>query len=332
MAFGRVPGYPDFSSAGSSAFIPEVWSTKLVEKFYDATVLTHISNTNYEGEIKGLGDKVWIRTRGSVPVYLNVYQKGGVLPPPDRIESPRLQLLIDQNTYFYFGIDDIDKYQSDIALMNQWAEDATENEKVAIDTDVLAYLMGYGGYNPLIQYSTSKVDSLNQGATAGRISGLYDMGAVNSPAQVTTANVIKYLAMAEAVLGEYNIPDDASKFFIMPRVMAMLLKTSDIKDASMMGDGTSALRSGRLGRLLNFTLYASNLLPNRLDPTTNQRSFYCLFGHPLGLTFADQFTETDYIDKPETTFGKFIKSLHVFGREVIKSSALGCLYAAPTIT
>lgn len=332
MGFGLAPGYPQYNASGPSAFIPEVWSTKLVEKFYDATVLTHISNTNYEGEIKGLGDKVWIRTRGQVPVYLNVYQKGGVLPAPDRIESPRLQLLIDQNTYFYFGIDDIDKYQSDIALMNQWSEDATENEKVAIDTDVLAYVLGYGGYNPAIQYTTSLVDSLNQGATAGRISGLYDLGAVNAPAQVTTANVIKYLAMAEAVLGEYNIPDDANKFFVMPRVMAMLLKTSDIKDATMMGDGTSVLRSGRLGRLLNFTLYASNLLPNRLDPTTGQRSFYCLFGHPLGLTFADQFTETDYIDKPETTFGKFIKSLHVFGREVIKPSAIGCLYAAPTLT
>jgi len=332
MAFGTAPGYPDYSAAGSSAFIPEIWSAKLVEKFYDATVLTHISNTNYEGEIKGLGDKVWIRTRGTAPVYLNVYQKGGVLKPPDRIESPRAQLLIDQNTYFYFGIDDIDKYQSDIALMSQWAEDATENEKVAIDTDVLAYVLGYGGYNPLIQYSTSKVYSLNQGLTAGRVSGLYNLGAVDAPAQVTTANIIKYLAMAEAVLGEANIPDDASKFFIMPRVMAMLLKTSDIKDASMMGDATSALRSGRLGRLLNFTLYASNLLPSRIDPTTSQLSFYCLFGHPLGLTFADQFTETDYIDKPETTFGKFIKSLHVFGREVIKDSALGCLYAAPTIT
>ncbi len=332
MGIGRVPGYPDYGPQGPSAFIPEVWSTKLVEKFYDATVLTHISNTNWQGEIKGLGDKVWIRTRGTVPVYLNVYQKGGVLPPPDRIESPRLQLLIDQNTYFYYGIDDIDKYQSDIALMSQWAEDATENEKVAIDTDCLAYTLGYGGYNPLIQYTTSQVDSLNQGATAGKISGLYNLGAVNAPAQVTVANIIKYLAMAEAVLGEYNIPDDANKFFIMPRVMAMLLKTSDIKDATMMGDATSALRSGRLGRLLNFTLFGSNLLPRRLDPTTGQLSFYCLFGHPMGLTFADQFTETDYIDKPETTFGKFIKSLHVFGRQVVKPSAIGCLYCAPTIT
>ena len=281
---------------------------------------------------------MWIRTRGTAPVYLNVYQKGGVLPPPDRIESPRVQLAIDQNTYFYFGIDDIDKYQSDLALMSQWAEDATENDKVAIDTDVLAYVIGRGGYNAAIQYTTSQIDALNQGATAGRISGLYDMGAYDStgaashPVQVTTANVIKQLAQAEAVLGEYNIPDDQNKFFIMPRIMAMLLKTSDIKDASMMGDGTSALRSGRLGRLLNFTLYASNLLPHGVDPTTNQMSFHCLFGHPLGLTFADQFVETDYIDKPETTFGKFIKSLHVFGRQVIKPSALGCFYCAPTIT
>ncbi len=338
MGFGRAPGYPDYSSAGLSAFIPEKWSTKLVEKFYDATVLSHVANTNWQGEIKGLGDKVWIRTRGAVPVYLNVYQKGGVLPPPDRIESPRLQLLIDQNTHFYFGVDDIDKYQSDISLMSQWAEDATEGEKVAIDTDVLAYVMGRGGYNPAIQYTVSKIDALNQGAAAGKVSGLYNLGTydatgvASAPAQVTTANIIKYLAMAEAVLGEYNIPDDQSKFFIMPRVMAMLLKTSDIKDASMMGDATSALRSGRLGRLLNFTLYASNLLPHGVDPTTGQMSFHCLFGHPLGLTFADQFTETDYIDKPETTFGKYIKSLHVFGREVVKPSALGCLYAAPTIT
>lgn len=332
MGFGTAPGMPDYTSAGSSAFIPEVWSTKLVEKFYDATVLTHISNTNYEGEIKGLGNIVWIRTRGTAPVYLNVYQKGGTLPAPDRIESPRVQLLIDQNTHFYIGIDDIDKYQSDLDLMGQWAEDANENQKVAIDTDVLAYVMGYGGYNPLIQYTTSQVDASNRGAAAGRISGLYNLGAVNAPAQVSATNIIKYLAMAEAVLGEYNIPDDTSKFFIMPRVMAMLVKTSDIKDASMMGDATSALRSGRLGRLLNFTLYASNLLPSRVDPTTGQLSFYCLFGHPLGLTFADQFVETDYIDKPETTFGKFIKSLHVFGRQVIKPSALGCLYAAPVLT
>ncbi len=50
MSLGTAVGYPNYDSAGTSAFIPEVWSSKLVEKFYDATVLTHISNTNYEGK------------------------------------------------------------------------------------------------------------------------------------------------------------------------------------------------------------------------------------------------------------------------------------------
>jgi len=50
MSVARVPGHPDYSSAGTSKFIPEIWSTKLIEKWYDATVLTHISNTNYEGK------------------------------------------------------------------------------------------------------------------------------------------------------------------------------------------------------------------------------------------------------------------------------------------
>jgi hypothetical protein len=35
--------------AYSGVFIPEIWSGKLLEKFYSATVLAAISNTDYEG-------------------------------------------------------------------------------------------------------------------------------------------------------------------------------------------------------------------------------------------------------------------------------------------
>lgn len=37
------------SIAPGSRFIPEIWSSKLVTKFYDSTVLAAISNTDYEG-------------------------------------------------------------------------------------------------------------------------------------------------------------------------------------------------------------------------------------------------------------------------------------------
>lgn len=37
------------ADAAASRFIPELWSSKLVTKFYDSTVLAAISNTDYEG-------------------------------------------------------------------------------------------------------------------------------------------------------------------------------------------------------------------------------------------------------------------------------------------
>jgi hypothetical protein len=37
------------SPAYSGTFIPEIWSGKLIEKFYATTVLAAIANTDYEG-------------------------------------------------------------------------------------------------------------------------------------------------------------------------------------------------------------------------------------------------------------------------------------------
>ena len=47
---------------------PEIWSGKLIEKFYASTVLAAISNTDYEGEIKNKGDKVIIRTKPTITI------------------------------------------------------------------------------------------------------------------------------------------------------------------------------------------------------------------------------------------------------------------------
>lgn len=36
----RVGGYPDISSTSTPGFTPEVWSGRLVEKFYKTTLFT----------------------------------------------------------------------------------------------------------------------------------------------------------------------------------------------------------------------------------------------------------------------------------------------------
>ena len=37
------------ATAGMGAYIPEIWSGSLIEKFYKASVFSDISNTDYEG-------------------------------------------------------------------------------------------------------------------------------------------------------------------------------------------------------------------------------------------------------------------------------------------
>ena len=63
-----------FPSAGANSadnFISEIWSKKLQAKFYANTVLPQVSNTDYEGEISGQGNKVIIRTVPDVTVAVS---------------------------------------------------------------------------------------------------------------------------------------------------------------------------------------------------------------------------------------------------------------------
>lgn len=91
-ALPSAAGYPAYSGT----FIPQIWSGKLVEKFYDATVFGDISNTDYEGEIKAMGDTVNIRT---VPnITIQDYVKGQKLATQTP-ESANVTLNINKGKY-----------------------------------------------------------------------------------------------------------------------------------------------------------------------------------------------------------------------------------------
>jgi len=77
MSVPASGGYPQYSyntNPSGSAFIPEIWSGKLQVKFYKSTVLAEITNNDWEGEIKSMGDTVHIR---SIPtITIRNYEKG----------------------------------------------------------------------------------------------------------------------------------------------------------------------------------------------------------------------------------------------------------------
>ena len=309
----------DYYGAGSGTdaytgkFIPEIWSGKLQVKFYQSTVLSEITNNDWEGEIKDQGDKVEIRT---VPtITISNYSKGQTLssqvPTTDLVE-----LLIDKGKYFQTVVDDVDDVQSDLKLMDIFTNDASQQMKIAIDTDVLSSLVGASV-------------SANEGATAGAISGDLNLGVSTGQSkaavEVTSTNVIDKVITMGQVLDEQNAPEDG-RWLIIPAWLAAKIKTSDLKDASITGDSMTPLRNGRLGMIDRFTLYVSNLLPSQTSITgegqdSSVKAFSCFAGTRDAITFASQITRMETL-RSQTTFGNLVRGLNVYGYKVIKPEAL----------
>lgn len=308
------------STAYSGTFIPEVWSGKLVEKFYKATVLGAVANTDYEGEIKNYGDKVQIRSRPDVTIAdYSANMELAVTRP----SVAKQTMNIDKGKYFNLALDDVMEVQSDIDQLSIWAEDAAEQMKINIDNDVLnTGLVGNAA-------------AANMGNTAGAISSSYRIGTVAAPAYInkvaagtgagdSASNdraVVDFIVDCGSVLDEQNIPE-SGRWMVIPAWVAGLIKQSDLKDASLSGDGTSILRNGRLGMIDRFTLYISNVLS---ADATYTSSFPVLFGTKAGFSFASQVTKMETI-RSERTFSNLLRGLQVYGYKVVNSVALGSAY------
>jgi hypothetical protein len=307
--------YPAGSTGNGLAaaqFIPEIWSGKLVEKFYNSTVLAAISNTDYEGEIRNQGDKVIIRTKPTITI--SDYRADGSLALQRPVGS-NVELVIDKGKYFSVILDDVMEIQSDLNNMGMWADDASEQFKITIDTDVLS---------GILDQATA---TTNRGATAGAISADVNLGVTTSPlALVSTdpasgeVDVLDMILRLGQVLDEQNIPE-TGRWLVMPTWASTLIKRSELRQAYLSGDGQSMLRNGRIGMIDRFTLYTSNLLPAGVAGGLAAGETAVYAGHAHGLTFASQFSKMETL-RSESTFGQILRGLQVYGYKVVDGVAL----------
>jgi len=307
------PIYPAGSTPnalGTNGFIPEIWSGKLVEKFYAATVLSAISNTDYEGEIKNQGDKVFIRTKPTITI--NDYRADGDLSV-QRPEGSYVELDINQAKYFNLILDDVMEVQSDLNVLSIWADDASEQFKITVDTAVLLGMLG-------------TAVAANRGTAAGAISGSINLGVTGTPLAVVAnspsvgqVDILDVLLRLGQTLDEQNIPE-TGRWVVLPTWAATLIKRSELRQAYLSGDAVSMLRNGRMGMVDRFTLYSSNLLPSGTNVGASGE--YVIYaGHAHGLTFASQFTKLETI-RSERTFGTLLRGLQVYGYKTVDGKAL----------
>lgn len=301
MAYPVASGRTDYSTSNASGpkFVPEIWSGKLQVKYYRTTVFSEIANTDWEGEIKGQGDKIYIRTIPTITV--NNYAKGDNLTNQVPTSTP-IEMLIDKGKYFAVVLDDVDAVQADVKLMDMFTNDATEQMKIAIDSDVLDG----------VKLSAA---AANRGSAAGAISGNINLGTDAAPRAVTKANVLDLILDAGQVLDEQNVPE-TGRWMLVPSWMAAMIKGSDLRQAYLTGDSVSPLRNGKLGMIDRFTLYVSNNLPR-----TGDNDSFLMAGTRDAISFASQMTNVETL-RAQSTFGNIVRGLNVYGYRVTQPNAL----------
>lgn len=290
------------STSHSGTYTPEIWSGKTLVKFYKACVLADISNTDYEGEIKSKGDTVKIRTVPDITISdYEINQKLNYQRPKPGV----VDLSIDKGKYYAVAINDVERLQSDIKYVEKWSDDAGQQLAISIDRSVLADI-----------YADAGAD--NKGLTAGKISGSINMGVTGTPLEVTKTNILEVIVDMGVILGEQDRPT-TDRFVVLPEIMTGLIKKSDLKDASLSGDGTSILRNGLIGGINHFKIYSSNSLTTVTDGSN--LVFNCIAGHKSALTFASQLTQNETLKNPDD-FGDLMRGLQVYGYKVIQPDSL----------
>ena len=137
-------------------FIPTVWSAQMLRSLKNDNVAARLSDARYRSDAK-YGEEIKINGVGKVAI--RDYEKGAPLTR-DRWEDQSTLIKIDQQKYFNFGVDDIDKRQAQGDLMAALREEANLALAEAADTYI------YGFYQEAGSVVTQ--DSLNITAVLSR--------------------------------------------------------------------------------------------------------------------------------------------------------------------
>lgn len=268
-------------------FIPTIWSARLNEGFKKALVYGNCVNTDYEGEIKGLGSAVKINSVGAVTI--DNYDKSKGINKPQELDSTQTTLTINQAKYFNFQVDDIDKAQANVDLLDAGIKEAS-----------------YGLANVADQYIANFYTEVKAGNT---------IGDDTNPIVPTTLNAYDYLVDLGVILDENDVPE-INRFVVVPSWFYGLL----LKDPRFTKE-IDVMRTGFVGNIDNMSVFKSNNVPN-----TAGAKYKIIAGHKAAISFAGQVDSVEAY-RPESQFSDAVKGLHVYGAKCIKPEGIAVLTA-----
>jgi len=271
-------------------FISEVWSKKLLKVFNKTVVMGNLVNRDFEGDIQSAGDVVHVRTFGDVTI--NDYTRDMTIAFQS-LTDPMVDLTIDQQKYFAFKVDDMDKAQADINILEGYAARAA----IAIRDVVDSRLIGH----------YADVD-------AGNV-----IGTDLSPITLTSSNIYSYITQLGETLDNDNIPSEGRNLVITPKFKTMLLQSTEFTRATSLGD--NVIQNGYIGNVAGFAVHVTTNNP-AVSGVVNLLAFT-----PDYISFASQVSKVETV-RPYNMFADAVKGLYLYGSKVMLPKAGAVLKAS----
>jgi len=276
-------------------FIPTVWAGRLLTALENALVYgqKQVCNRDYEGEIQAAGNTVKIASIGNVAVA--DYEKDTDIADAAALTDAEQTLLIDQQKYFHFYVDSLDRVQQNVDIMDE----AMRNAGWRLREEADNFLAGV----------------MDAAMPAGNT-----IGSIATPIVPTKDNAYEYLVDLGVKLDESNAPING-RFCIIPAWFhGMLLKDDRfVRSGTTVGD--ARLANGEVGEAAGFRILKSNNVPN-----TSGLKYKIIAGHANATGYVEQILDLQGY-KPEKRFGDAVKGLHVYGAKVVRPACLACLIA-----
>lgn len=209
-------------------FIPTLWSETLYTELEKDYVGVRLCSRDFEGEIRGEGDRVKICGIGPVTVF--DYNKNQDMPAAEVLSDSERTLIIDQAKGFNFFLDSIDLAQSKKGLMQAAMKEAS---------------------NALSDVADRYVYSLTDASVE-----VIDNDAV------TSTNIISTIADARRILMEHNVPNSAKISLEVPPAIEQKLVLAKVLRST---DNVEALGRGYIGTFMGFDIYVTNNIAQQGD-------------------------------------------------------------------
>ncbi len=269
---------------GLENFVPKKWWAKVFVRLRAILVHAATVNREYEGEIRQSGDEVLINELDAIGV--STYNKNTDITWSNASSYQKI-LRINQAKYYARNLDDIDKVQANVALMDAIADEAAFGMMKARDTFI-----------------------------AGKYS---EAGNSVTAATVTAGSILVTMTEMQYQLDNANCPTDNRFFPIAPwfhRNLEQALTGAIIgHTATVKLFDNGLLINGYIGRLNGFNLLLTTQVNNNGSVWNNMAY------HRSAIAFAGQLQEVELVRR-EARFGFGLKALDLYGGKVVRPNAM----------